>query len=224
MRKKRPLDRKAKLVRDASLVVIASEDKYAVRQYFDFFESSRIQFKVLETQDGKSAPEHVLARLNEYIDEFEIGDGDTFWLICDCGHWIEPNHIHNLTQALKECRQKSIQFALSNPCFDLWLYLHFADFPAEDKLTCGQVAQRLKAAAGGYDKTKIYNLPIDDRKVRVAVARSTANQSCDSVIPTKPQTTIHLVIQNLISQRIISVRPTNSATGVEPGRRKSGKK
>jgi hypothetical protein len=39
------------------LVVIASEDRYAVRQYFDFFESSRIQFRVLETQNGKSSPE-----------------------------------------------------------------------------------------------------------------------------------------------------------------------
>ena len=78
MRKKRPLDRKAKPVRDAGLAVIASEDRYAVRQYFDFFESTRIQFRVLETLDGKSAPEHVLNRINEYIEEFEIGEGDTF--------------------------------------------------------------------------------------------------------------------------------------------------
>lgn len=52
MRKKRPLDRKVKVVRDASLVVIASEDRYAVRQYFDFFESTRMQLRVLETRDG----------------------------------------------------------------------------------------------------------------------------------------------------------------------------
>ena len=67
MRKKRPLDREAKPVRDASLVVIASEDRYAVRQYFDFFESTRIQFRVLETRDGKSAPEYVLERISEYL-------------------------------------------------------------------------------------------------------------------------------------------------------------
>ena len=77
MRKKRPLDREAKHVRDANLVVIASEDRYAVRQYFDFFESTRIQFRVLETTDGKSAPEHILERINEYINDFEIGKGDT---------------------------------------------------------------------------------------------------------------------------------------------------
>lgn len=104
MRKKRPLDRKAKLVRDASLVVIASEDRYAVRQYFDFFESTRIQFRVLETQDGKSAPEYVLNRINEYQEEFAIGEGDMFWVVCDCDHWVEPNHIQNLTHVLQQCR------------------------------------------------------------------------------------------------------------------------
>jgi hypothetical protein len=76
MRKKRPLDRSANVVRDASLIVIASEDKYAVRQYFEFFRSTKIQFKVLETDDGKSAPEHVLARLVEYMKEYDIGEGD----------------------------------------------------------------------------------------------------------------------------------------------------
>jgi hypothetical protein len=103
------------------LVISASEDRYAVRQYFDLFESTRIQFRVLETLDGKSAPEHVLNRINEYIEEFEIGEGDTFWVVCDCDHWVEPNHIQNLTHVFQPCRQKGIQVALSNPCFDLWL-------------------------------------------------------------------------------------------------------
>ncbi len=96
MRKKRPLDRQANPVRDAGLIVIASEARYAVRQYFDYFESTRIQFKILETYDGKSAPEHVLNRLNEYAEEFEIGEEDSLWLVCDCDHWTEPSHIGNL--------------------------------------------------------------------------------------------------------------------------------
>ncbi len=78
MRKKRPLDREAKHVRDASLVVIASEDRYAVQQYFDFFESTRLQFRVLGTPDGKSAPEYVLERINEYIEYYEFGEVTRF--------------------------------------------------------------------------------------------------------------------------------------------------
>src|SRR5205823_4039993 len=110
--------------------------------------------------------EHVLNRLNEYTEEFEIGEGDMFWVVCDCDHWVEPNHIKNLTHVLQQCRQKGIRVALSNPCFDLWLLLHFADFPTEDVLTCNEVADRLRAAAGGYDKTKSISCRSTTRKCR----------------------------------------------------------
>jgi hypothetical protein len=207
MRKKRPLDREASHVRDASLVVIASEDRYAVRQYFDFFESTRIQFHVLETLDGKSSPKHVLERVSDYIKAFEIGEGDTFWVVCDCDHWAEPNHIQNLAHLRRECRKKHIDVALSNPCFDLWLLLHFADFPEENMLTCDAVADRLRTAAGGYDKTKVYNLQIDNDKVLDAVKRAGDHLS-EMEIPNRLQTAVHLIVRSLIRRGIISVRRT----------------
>jgi hypothetical protein len=205
MRKKRPLDRDTKHVRDASLIVIASEDRYAVRQYFAFFESTRIQFRILETPDGKSAPEHLLDRINEYIKDFEIGEGDTFWLVSDCDHWAAPNHIQNLTQVFRECRKKHIKVALSNPCFELWLLLHFADFPKENTLTCKEVTDLLRVAAGGYDKKKVYNLPIDNEKVSDAVKRAGENHDAQMEIPNRLQTAVHIVIRSLIRTGIISV-------------------
>ena len=207
MRKRRPLERTLSPVRDASLVVIASEDTYAVKQYFDFFRSTRIQFQVLETLDGRSAPAHVLARLDEYMLEYDIGSGDTFWIICDCDHWIEPDHIRNLTSVLRQCRQKNIRFALSHPCFDLWLYLHFADFPVGTNLaSCDEVNSLLCVAVGCYDKYKIYNLPIDDEKVAAAIRRSRENQSCKKDIPDCNQTSIHEIIEHLVSRKIITVK------------------
>lgn len=216
MRKRRPLDRTTKPVRDARLVIIASEDRYAVRQYFDFFESTWIQFRVLETQDGKSAPQHVLDRIDEYIKEFEIDEEDSFWVVTDCDHWVESNHIQNLTRVLQQCRQKGINVALSNPCFDLWLLLHFADFPEETTLTCNEIADRLRAAAGGYDKTKIYNLPINTEKVSQALKRASDKHPSPVEIPTYLQTAVHLIIQDLVARQIISVRPArrkSSGTG-----------
>ncbi len=206
MRKKRPLDRSANVVRDASLIVIASEDKYAVRQYFEFFRSTKIQFKVLETDDGKSAPEHVLARLDEYMKEYDIGAGDEFWLVCDCDHWIKHGHIKNLAKVIQLCRQKGIDVALSNPCFELWLLLHFEEFPPEAKLTCAEVEKRLRKAAGSYDKTKVYNLPIDMDAVKAAAKRSADNQKASSEIPDRTQTTVHLIIQHLLDRGIIFIK------------------
>jgi hypothetical protein len=142
------------------------------------------------------------------MEEFEIDEGDTFWLVCDCDHWVEPNHIKNLTQVLQQCRQKGVQVALSNPCFDLWLLLHFAEFPVEDVLTCDEVANRLRAAVGGYDKTKVYNLQIDDEKVSAAVKRAAEKHSPLEEIPTRLQTAVHLIIQSLVDKRIILIRPS----------------
>ena len=205
MRRKRPLDRTTKVVRDASLIVIASEDKYAARQYFELFRSTKIQFKVLETDEGKSAPQHVMARLDTYMKEFDFGPNDEFWLVCDCDHWINAGHIKNLVQVIQQCGQKGIQVALSNPCIELWLLLHFSSFPTEDQLTCDEVEDKIRAAIGGYDKTRVYNLPITNENVRVAVKRSADNQASSSEIPDCPQTAVHGIIQHLVERGIISV-------------------
>lgn len=205
MRKKRPLDRSSNVVRDASLIVIASEDTYAVRQYFDFFRSTRIQFKVLETEGGRSSPEHVLARLDEYVKEFDIGEGDELWLVSDCDHWIKPDHVKNLVGVIQKCRQKGIQVALSNPCFELWLLLHFVEFPPEDTLTRAEIENRIRKAVGFYDKTRIFNLPIDNEAVKSAVSRSSSSNPSSSEIPDRLYTAVHRIIQDLIDRRIISV-------------------
>ena len=47
MRKKRPIQRIENRTRDTSLVMIASEDRFAVKQYFELFHSTRIQLHVL---------------------------------------------------------------------------------------------------------------------------------------------------------------------------------
>ncbi|MBL4883091.1 MAG: RloB domain-containing protein [Planctomycetaceae bacterium] len=204
MRKKRPLERTESTMRDTRLVVIASEDRYAVKQYFEFFRSTRIQFRVLETTDGCSSPQDVMDRLDEYLEEYDIGEGDQFWLVCDTDHWIEPSHIQNLTEINRRCRQMGIGFSLNNPCFDLWLLLHFAEFPSEDKLTCQEIGELMRSELGGFDKTKIYNLPIDNAKVAQAIESSKANYT-GAEIPTQLQTSIHLIIEDLIERKMISI-------------------
>lgn len=207
MKRKRPLDREAGCLRDASLIIIASEDEHAVRQYFDFFKSPKIQFRVLHTHDGRSAPEHVLARIDEYRAEFQIGDGDTFWIVCDCDRWIEPSHVKNLTHVLSECRKRNVQVALSNPCFELWLLLHFADHPDDSPLACKDVEKRLRAAVGAYNKSRVYALPLDDEKVQAAVNRAEARHKATPSIPKQTQTAVHLIIRSLIAAGILSMAP-----------------
>lgn len=203
MKRNRPLDRKSGVLRDASLIIIASEDKFAVKQYFDRFKLTKVQFIVLETQDCNSSPEHVMERLINYKKERDFGDGDEFWLVCDCDHRLESNHIKNLTQVLQECKKQNIRVALSNPCFDLWLLLHFADFPKDQNLSCAQIGELIREQVGSYNKGKIYNLPIGNSHVHAAVKRAHA-QSQLKDIPSSLQTSVHLIIEDLIKKRLIS--------------------
>lgn len=209
MRKPRPIKRTEGTHRDATLVVIASEDRYAVKQYFAFFRSTRVQFEVLETDDGKSSPRHVLHRLDEFKKEYDLDleKGDQLWLVCDTDHWIEPSHIKNLVKVVRQCAQKGIGVALSNPCFDLWLLLHFDEFPSESALTCDEVGDRIRTIVGQYNKKKVYNLPITDELVRDATRRSKANQPSTGEIPNQTQTAVHLIIEDLLARGVISVSP-----------------
>ncbi|HCO24980.1 MAG: hypothetical protein CME31_28845 [Gimesia sp.] len=211
MRRARPLDRNTDPARDTKLVVIASEDRYAVRQYFEFFRSPRIQFKCLETIDGKSAPEHVLQRLNDYIEEFDIGEEDEFWLVTDTDHWIEPGHIQGFISAIRQCRDKGIKVAVSRPCFELWLLLHFEEFPTSSNLTCREVIELLKRVDGGYNKNKIYNLAITEDAVSNAISRSKANANRRSgEIPQKTESRMHLILDEMLTDGLITIAQSSS--------------
>jgi hypothetical protein len=197
-RKHRPLDR-PDLNRDASLIVIASEDKYAVKEYFSLslFETTRVKVHVLETEEGCSAPAAVVARLDAFRKMYATYEGDEFWLCIDTDHWAEPSHIANLKQVLQLCRQKDYKVAISNPCFELWLLLHFEDLVATDQLTARELESRLKKLPGGYPSKSCARLPFDETSVKAAVARAQSLDVGDSLIPDTMLTHVYKIIRTL---------------------------
>jgi len=78
-RKKRPLTRDTSSFRDDRLFIVACDDTYAPKQYFDFFKLSREQVHIVPTQDCKSSAVHVLKRLLE----FEHEEDDELWMLLD---------------------------------------------------------------------------------------------------------------------------------------------
>jgi hypothetical protein len=205
MKRKRKLGRESGTVRDAVKILIASEDTYAVAQYFDPFRSDRAVFAVLPTVDTHSAPEHVLSRLVDYMAKNDIGEGDQFWLLIDCDHWIEPNHIATLSDVLTRCRQKGIFFDVSRPCFELWLLLHYDEFPAEENLTAAEVVTLLKAVAGGYSKRNMPLEPITLERIRRAVERAKANPARPQEIPRQLQTGVYRIFEDLLERNEITL-------------------
>jgi RloB-like protein len=137
--------------RDARLFVIATEGKETEKQYFNMFNSSRIKVEVLPTgDDGKSAPQYVLDRLDIFREQYDLDADDMLWFVSDVDRWPEKN----LSTVCRAAKQKNYGLAISNPCFEVWLYLHFADLHPDD-CTGKDFEQRLKTTLGKYNKSNL---------------------------------------------------------------------
>lgn len=151
-RKPRPLTRDESTFRDDRLFIVACDDRYAPKQYFDAFRISRVKIHVVPTEDGTSSAEHVLRRLLEITFE----EGDERWLLLDTDHHVQGTHLASFTAALSEAKRQGVQVALSRPCFELWLLLHHSEEGDVSALADAQaVAKALQKKLGGYDKTNL---------------------------------------------------------------------
>ena len=151
-RKSGPLTRDTVSLRDDRLFIVACDDTYAPKQYFDFFRITRVQIHVVPTVDGTSAAEHVLDRLLE----FEHEPDDELWMLLDTDHCTEGTHLQSFLSAIREAKRQGVEVALSKPCFDLWLLLHH--LPENEVVSLSNarsVEEALRASLGQYNKTKL---------------------------------------------------------------------
>ena len=118
-------------VRDARLIVIASDGKDTERIYFKAlakeYTNPRVHVHILERHENEhnnSSPEQVLNQLNDFKGQYDLESDDELWLVIDRDRWTDAM----LSHVAKECAQDDyLHVALSNPCFELWLLLHLVD-------------------------------------------------------------------------------------------------
>lgn len=211
-RKPRPLDRDLGVQRDAWLIVIASEDRYAPEVYLRTFRTHRVQFEYLGTEDGHSSPQAILERLKRFRDEYQLAETDQLWYFGDIDRWAAPSHIGNLTQVLRECVQADFHVALSNPCFELWWLLHFVDVLPSDAAStwsCADIEAQVRAHGEGYSKEHGVVARITIDRVRAAVARARVlDVEPDPIaarIPARPSTRVYNLIEVLLTRDVIVV-------------------
>lgn len=151
-RKPRPLNRKIEHVRDTSLIIIATEGQKTEPLYFSmeaFKKNRRTQIIIIPSDDKGSSPRSVLKRLHEYAEEHQFGEGDQFWLVIDKDRW----KVEMLREIIGMCDESNYRVALSNPCFELWLLLHFRKVEELD----------LTENMGSNDIKEIFNPLLNER-------------------------------------------------------------
>lgn len=190
--------------RDARIYVIATEGRRTEPAYFrglqegDLIDRTRVKIVVEPTlDDGRSAPNHVLARLEGFAAQHNLLGEDELWLVSDLDRWPEPM----LSRVAQQCHQKGYHVALSNPCFELWLLLHHTD-RVEGVTTPREAEEALRRAFGGYNKSNLDTSFLTEDILRTAVERArTLDTSPQDRWPQTTGTRVYLLVENLLDHR-----------------------
>ena len=197
---KRPFKRKSGY-KDARLIGIASEDKYASVQYFeglahsDKYKNQRVHVHLIDKISEASSPTHVLKALDSFKKKYELERDDELWVVVDMDRW-QLSEVHQL------CNQKRYHLAVSNKCFELWLLLHLCDLSIYDQNTlnnfrslCKHIENELRNILGSYNKHHIH---IEDFLPGVEDAIVRARNLGHNGWPNDLGSTVYLLVERII--------------------------
>ena len=205
-RKARPLERTTRSFRDDRLFIVACDDTYAPKQYFDAFAIPRIQVHVIPTTDGTSSAPYALERLLSM--DFE--EGDERWLLLDTDQCTSREHLPTFVNAIRKAKQHGVKIALSKSCFEIWLLLHYVEEAVVTPLkTATAVEKALKKQLGSYNKRRLR--PEDFPLESVVDACRRAEKLDGSVtggdIPTGNTSRVYLLWKSIVSKALRSQLP-----------------
>jgi len=156
---------------DARLFIIACEGKDTENDYFSALEKGqrRIRTIVLPADERNlSAPKYVVERAVTFLESYDMQEEDELWLVLDTDRWS----VAQLREVERVCADSRWNLAISNPCFELWLYLHYADMPESAPSTSKEWKKLFRRVApNGYRPEELVPL------IKVAVERAEALES-----------------------------------------------
>ncbi len=133
-RRFRSLRRQVAIKVPKSKIVIYSEGEKTERDYFDAmrkaFHSVLVDIEIIK---GVGVPLTIATEIVQAAKSARLRDrrqsyssNDEFWAVFD-----RDEH-PNIPEAISRCNNANVRVAFSNPCFELWLILHFQDYDRPD--------------------------------------------------------------------------------------------
>jgi hypothetical protein len=131
------------------LFVVSPEGSKTEPQYFSLLNSqfAVVRILCLGHRYGQS-PDRVLRAMDSYLSEVGLRDTDEAWLVIDRDRWPTDaiDRLHSWA-----CSHRNTHLAVSDPCFEYWLLLHFE---VGDGVPGRQgCIDRLKRHLPNYDKS-----------------------------------------------------------------------
>ena len=180
--------------RDRQRFIIACEGAKHEVAYFEALERGqpRVRLRVLGADERNlSAPKYVVERLVNFLETADLEPDDEIWIVIDTDRWSRKQ----LREVDRICQDHNWHLAISNPCFELWLYLHYADLPDDPPTSSKAWKQELR------------------RRVRTGYAPSEAREGLDNAIrraealETDPENNVPDVLQTTLYRLGKAMKP-----------------
>jgi RloB-like protein len=196
----RPLKRKVATRRPRKTLVVFCEGERTEPEYLDALKRqpsvrdvAAVDLRV-ETGQGGSVPRTLVAMATEARARAieEDAEIDEFWCVFDV-EW--PRNHPGLDEAVQQARVNGINLAVSNPCFELWLILHFQDRAAW--LDNNQARRLRRQVDGSSDKGLEASkyMPFTSDAARRAAALDKRHLRDDTVFPhNNPSSGMHRLL------------------------------
>ena len=146
------------------------------------------------TRGRGSDPGNVLQSMKRHLDEKPLDSRDQAWLVVDRDEW-PPREFNQLAAWASGSPKHGL--AVSNPCFELWLLLHFTGRPSGQ--TCKAVTANLRKHIPSYDKDA-KQVKISLEMVMLAIERARASHGKDAAEwPQNRGSTVFAVVEEMLN-------------------------
>jgi hypothetical protein len=199
----RPLKRRAGTRQPKKTLLVFCEGEQTEPQYLealkrnpDVRNAAAVDLRI-EIGRGGPVPQTLVsraidARSRAIAEEAEI---DEFWCVFDV-EW--PRNHPGLSAAVKQARENNIDLAITNPCFELWLILHFTTHGAWLE---NDEARRLRRRLDGSPDKSLdaaRYMPLIADAARRAAALERRHQNDGAVFPhDNPSSGMHRLIASI---------------------------
>ena len=189
--------RQTRIKRTKPLFVISTEGRNTERIYFESFKPGRdgtFRIEVLPNTRDKSSPKDVINRLLvAATDRRTIETHVEYWAVLDRDAWPEEQ----LSESWRKIRDReNFFFSMSNPCFELWLYLHLCDNkPFTDRRDCQKELEKLTGKdvkCSGFDP-QLFVLKVHDAIDRAKLLDENPKEPW----PTKQGSRVYRLVESL---------------------------
>ena len=193
-------------------IFIVVEGAHTEKVYYEYFASRQSVIKVIapryEEDDngrvidhtGLVKPQHLLQRaIRRFEKQTTINSKvDQVWFLMDADKFNEhhkvQDYLNDIAAAALKVDKENRHLVLTNPCFELWHYLHLKDLPEGASFkNCGEVTPLLRAL-GGFDPTR----HITTATIQAAITRAKAIDKPNELVPPNPGTRVYQLAEVLI--------------------------